>query len=260
MCDHPVGSDHVDSRDNGWHLKICAQCSFVYLQDPPNYEAFVHDFAWEKTYKSESQRRKSDEPVLNAWSRFSKFVRHRIFKRNKLLALIRRFVSSGRILDVGCGSGTQNSHWIEKRYEPWGVEISAVLARRAGEFFSRHGGQCIQADAVSAMSGMPNDFFDGILMMSYLEHELNPRGVCKAAFGSLKQGCHLIIKVPNHACWNRYARGKKWCGYRFPDHVNYFTPSSLINLLEETGFSIVKFEWSDRFPTSDNMWVVARKP
>ena len=260
MCDHPGGIDHADSRDNGWHLKTCAQCDFVYLQDPPDYAAFVHDFAWENTFAVEAERRKSSEPVLNAWSRFTKFIRHRIFKRNKQIRLIRDFIGSGRVLDVGCGGGVQNAHWIDKQYEPWGVEISAGLAKVASEFFARHGGQCLQNDAVSAMSGMPDNFFDGILMMSYLEHELNPSGVCKSAFGCLKQGGHLIIKVPNHACWNRYVRGEKWCGYRFPDHVNYFTPASLSKLLKDTGFSIVKFGWNDRFPTSDNMWLIAQKP
>ena len=76
----------------------------------------------------------------------------------------------------------------------------------------------------------------------------------------LRSGAHLIIKVPNYVCLNRVIMGKKWCGFRYPDHVNYWTPKTLIKIISDTGFQIVRFNIRDRFPTSDNMWLVARKP
>ncbi len=259
LCGHDSGAELLNSRSNGWHLKVCEQCRFVYLQNPPDYAAFVQDFAWEKTYTAEKQRRFTEEPVLSRLSQLGKYARHRIFKRNKIAGLLRRFVSSGRILDVGCGAGQNFERKLGPQYEPWGVEISKVLAAKANELFARRGGSCIQSDARSGMSAMPDGFFDAITMLSYLEHEINPRDVCEAAYRCLRQGGHLIVKVPNHGCWNRYLRGAKWCGYRFPDHVNYFTPTSLSRVLKDAGFSIVKFDWIDRLPISDNMWVVARK-
>jgi hypothetical protein len=54
--------------------------------------------------------------------------------------------------------------------------------------------------------------------------------------------------------------GQKWCGFRYPDHVNYWTPKTLNKIIKETGFEIVRFNFGDRFPTSDNMWLIARKP
>lgn len=68
----------------------------------------------------------------------------------------------------------------------------------------------------------------------------------------------MILKLPNYASWNRMIRGKRWCGYRFPDHVNYFTPRALRRILELNGFEVAWFRWRDRLPTSDNMWCVAR--
>ena len=67
------------------------------------------------------------------------------------------------------------------------------------------------------------------------------------------------MKLPNFSSWLRVARGAAWSGYRFPDHVNYFTPASLARLLMETGFKVVRFGIPDRLPTSDSMWCVARK-
>jgi hypothetical protein len=66
--------------------------------------------------------------------------------------------------------------------------------------------------------------------------------------------------VPNYGYLNRIVMGQKWGGFRYPDHVNYWTPETLIKIIRDTGFQIVRFKIWDRFPTSDNMWLVARKP
>ena len=69
----------------------------------------------------------------------------------------------------------------------------------------------------------------------------------------------MIVKVPNYASFNRRIRGRRWCGYRFPEHVNYFTPDTLTAMLEQCGFAIERCNLSDRFPLNDNLWVIARK-
>jgi SAM-dependent methyltransferase len=259
LCSQTAGNNHPDMRNDKWELKVCSNCKFVYLANPPDYEAFVDVFAWEKTYLAEKQRRHSEEPILTLWRPISNFVRYKLLRRKKIVSMLKRFSQSGRILDLGCGSGHQLDGLIGKPHEPWGIEISRALAEKANQLFSLRGGRCIQSDALNGMASMPDEFFDCIIMHSYLEHEIKPREVCDAAFCCLKPGGHVIIKVPNHASWNRQLRKKKWCGYRFPDHVNYFTPCSLVGLLEDSGFTIVKFNWLDRMPTSDNMWIVAKK-
>jgi SAM-dependent methyltransferase len=260
ICNHSESFDHADNKTALWHLKTCRQCGFVFLQDPPNYDALIHDFAWEKTYQTELKRRTAAEPVLSRISQITHFLRHRVFKRNKLARMVRKHIPSGRVLDVGCGSGGQLTRWFNRDYEPWGIEISAFLADKANALFTQYGGQCIHKDAVGGLMSTPDKFFDGIIMMSYLEHEIDARGVCEASFRSLRPGGRLIIKVPNHASWNRRIRNEKWCGYRFPDHVNYFTPHSLSVLIKEIGFEIIQFNLNDRMPTSDNMWMIAQRP
>ncbi len=260
ICLHGEGLDHVDSPSSMWQLKTCGKCEFVYLQNPPVYAGLEQEFAWEKTYSTEKQRRSVNEPILNRVSKLVKFFRHRIFKRNKIAYLLKDFLPSGRVLDVGCGSGRQAETIFGREYEPWGIEISKALATCANEIFSRRGGKCIQGDAITGMSNISPEFFDGVVMLSYLEHELNPHEVCGAAFRCMRRGGFLFVKVPNYDSWNRHLRAGKWCGYRFPDHVNYFTPESLLTLINDAGFSIAKFNWFDRLPISDNMWLVARKP
>jgi len=254
-----VPADPVYSRDD-WLVKHCAGCGFVYLENPPYYEALASDFAWEKTSKLERERRRADEPVLDWLSQGARWFRRRVLKRNKLVTLTDRFVSKGRLLDVGCGKGTQLINLLDDRFQPYGIEISTALAAHADAVFEPLGGHCACNNAIDGLREFGPDLFDGILMKSYLEHEVSPRPVCEGALRALKPGGVLIVKVPNFASWNRYVRRERWCGLRYPDHVNYFTPRQLLGLMREVGFEIVRFNFFDKVPTSDNMWLVARKP
>ena len=70
----------------------------------------------------------------------------------------------------------------------------------------------------------------------------------------------IVIKVPNYASINRSVRGPKWAGFRWPDHVNYFTPSTLRKMADKAGFGIRRMGLADRFPLSDSMYAVLSKP
>jgi hypothetical protein len=74
----------------------------------------------------------------------------------------------------------------------------------------------------------------------------------------LSQDGLVVLKVPNFACVNRLLRGGRWCGFRYPDHVNYFTPTTLRRLALESGFEVSQ-GFLDCLPTSDTMYAVLRK-
>jgi len=96
-------------------------------------------------------------------------------------------------------------------------------------------------------------------MSSFLEHECRPLSLLKQLHPILKSKGVIILKVPNFACWNRIIRGRKWCGFRYPDHVNYFTPRTLRRLAQEAGFTVSRQNYLDKFPLSDNMYAVLTK-
>jgi hypothetical protein len=52
--------------------------------------------------------------------------------------------------------------------------------------------------------------------------------------------------------------GAKWCGFRFPDHVNYFSGRSLRALAESVGFRYVRTNWLS--PFDDNIIAVLKRP
>lgn len=52
--------------------------------------------------------------------------------------------------------------------------------------------------------------------------------------------------------------GAKWCGFRFPDHVNYFSSRSLRSLAEGVGLAYVRTNWLSL--RDDNIIAVLRRP
>jgi len=69
----------------------------------------------------------------------------------------------------------------------------------------------------------------------------------------------VIIKVSNFDCWNRHLQGAGWPGFRFPDHVNYFTAATIRRIVARADLRVARFNQLDHLPSSDNLWIVARK-
>jgi len=243
-----------------WILKGCSGCAFVYLENPPGYEALVSEFAWERNHGDRSERMREEFPLSYHLARvWKKFRRWAIRKPNKLANRIATSFPAGPVVDIGCGSGDYLAG-LPDVYEPCGVEISEELARRARERLAERGGRIFAMSAIEGLAAVPEGTVSGIIMRSFLEHEQQPAELLARAWAALRPGGATIIKVPNYASVNRRVMGPRWCGFRFPGHVNYFTPQSLREMVEATGFRVERFGLFDRFYLSDNMWMVASKP
>lgn len=246
-----------------WELVRCCRCKFVFLRNPPCYETLASDFSWDTTYEEEKRLRRSRQSLLEQRIRqiliFIKKTWHRLFRRNKLCSIVyATLLSEGTCVDLGSDTG-YNAIILPDYITPVGIEISSDLAQKSKGRFESRGGKVINAPALQGLMSLPSNSFAGALAISYLEHESCPRAVLSELHRVLQPMAPLIIKVPNYGCWIRFARGKRWSGYRFPDHVNYFTPESLTRILCDSGYAIRRFGFADRCPTSDNMWCVAIK-
>jgi SAM-dependent methyltransferase len=234
-----------------WPVVACNACGFVYLGRVPDYEDLSETYAWEKQAAEEKQRRKK-----NKLARFDALTRFRL-KFGKLVDRARHTRAvpvSGRVLEIGCGPATR----IPDGPTPYGIEISKALAERARPVFESRGGAVYHEPATTGIEHFEENFFDSILMRSYLEHEAQPRLILERAFRRLKPGGTILLRSPNYNSANRFIRGSEWCGFRFPDHVNYFTPRSLKALAESVGYEFRWMNWMSLF--DDNLIVELKKP
>jgi len=279
LLERPASAKTLDFAPAPWILKQCEESGFVFLENPPPYEAFEEEFAWEVSWKTEAATRKQAEPVFYAASTIMKKFRHQVLKRNKVLSLClplvaqssRQHVGPVNILDVGCGGGSFFPEFfarlgtdIRARCVPYGIEISKELARIASENLALcgeiGGGKCVHNSALDGLAEYSADFFDLIVMSSFLEHEINPLPVLRRCYERLRPGGNVVVKVPNYACLNRVIRGRRWCGFRWPDHVNYFTPRTLTAMGAQAGLQVARMSFLDKHPLSDSMYVIFHKP
>lgn len=271
LCQHDNADTAASRWSRGeWIVKICSSCAFPYLENAPVYERLKDEFAWQKTSVKVTAARKTAAPMRSAVSREIKQLKRQVFKRRKIRDLVVGSFSGtklcGHLIDVGCGTGSAlQKIAIELRqagYEitPIGIEISAQLAASAHKKCHKLKGRCLHSDSLSGFETLPANSVACVIMSSYLEHEVQPHEVLAAALRAMQPGASCIVKVPNYNCINRSVVGANWCGFRYPDHVNYFTPASLRKIAEDEGFEIARQNVFDHFPLSDNMYAVLRKP
>ncbi|RMF35851.1 MAG: class I SAM-dependent methyltransferase [Alphaproteobacteria bacterium] len=220
------------SRD-GWQIGRCRGCGFVYLTNPPASEALEEEYAWESSFAEEAGRRLKAAPALYGLD-YATRLRTRLFRRDEMAKYRRWFGDGGAVLDIGCGDGSR----LAAPFTPCGIEISRRLAAEADARMRALGGYCLQGATLEVIGRFPEAHFDGIVMRSYLEHEPQALPVLEGAHRVLKPGGAIYVKVPNFGSVNRRLIGRNWCGFRHPDHVNYFTLDSLREIARRAGLRL----------------------
>ena len=272
ILDLPTSVDTTTFGRDSWTVVRCRKTGFVFLANPPDYKKLETEFAWERISVMERNRRDAEEPVVSHISALARSAATFMFpSRNKVvslaLQLLRRNKSSETlsVLDIGCGPGKfleevyKRCERIGRRTELVGIEVSPQIANLCRERLGPLGGRVICANAMDGTARLNPQSIHLSIMASFLEHDYQPLRLLKQLRDSLVPGGMIVLKVPNYACWNRIARGRRWCGFRFPDHVNYFTPDTLRRLATEAGFTVYRQTWLDKFPLNDNMYAVLKK-
>ena len=257
LCEHDNAAQPASRYSHDiWEVKNCSRCGFVYIEKAPDYEALFSNMAWERTTKVEEQRRAVIRPFSYKFSKRTRWRLH-ILPRKKMHLLVEAHARPGNLIDLGCGDGGAMAK-LNADFVPFGVEISKNLAASANEVFGARGGRAINAPSLEGLKEFPDAFFSAATLRSYLEHEMKPAPVLRELHRTLAPGAVAIVKVPNYGSLNRMVTGRKWCGFRYPDHPNYFTPGTLRAMAEGCGYR-VWFGLTFRLPTSDNMYAVLTK-
>jgi SAM-dependent methyltransferase len=229
-----------------WRIGRCSACGFVYLLNPPDHHRLEDEFAWEKTFAAETVRRKEARPVVAAVDESTRW-RLRLFSRDRQ-ALYRRIFAPGRVLNVGCGANVG----LPRPFIPYGIEISRELHARAVPAFRARGGEVVFGPAAILIDQFPAGYFSGVVLSSVLEHETEARKLLKGVARVLADSGVAYVRVPNFASLNRRVMGAAWCGFRYPDHVNYFTPESLRRMAAECGLGL-RLLTPMTLPVNDNI-------
>jgi len=131
---------------------------------------------------------------------------------------IKRFVSEGRILDVGTASGFFLEVALAAGFEAYGVELSQYSGQLATDKFGEdriHIGTLETAPFGSEM-------FDVIAMSDLIEHVAEPLETLRIATRLLRPGGVILIMTPNASSLSHFLMGRNWTHYKV-EHLTYFS-------------------------------------
>ena len=213
-------------------LLKCSDCGFIFMRKIPTnaeLESYYSVYAYENEKEMSEPTRVSLESLVKGSD---------LYRQNN------------RILDVGCGEG-----WIlevakKNGWDVYGTEYSA----RAIEICEAKGIKMYKG--VLKPEEMQANEFDVIVSSETIEHINNPRedfsNICKL----LRKGGLLYVTTPNFNSYLRYLLKEKYNIIKYPEHLSYYTKTTLNTLLTSCGFKKVKLLTTGisltRFQTSIN--------
>jgi len=211
----------------------CKKCGFVFTDKIMHVHNFVYGEDYFKIDNPETGKRgyrsyENDKP-------------HHLYYFEKKIKLINKFISRGKILDVGCALGFFLEEANKAGFNPYGLDVSEYAVKYALKKFPSK----VFCKALED-SNFKNGSFNVITFFQTIEHLEDPLKTLMSANKLLSRGGILVIACPNHDSILRKIMGRHWFEYKPEEHLNYFDKRSLNSLLGKTGFKLICME-SDMF-------------
>lgn len=206
----------------GGFYNRCLDCGVETRISSPDSNIEIDFESSQKTCYTESDQLES--PTLS------------IIQRNaaqERMKLIKKFLVSGQILEIGPGGGEFMLEAMEAGMEVVGVEHSPIATQRLRDIL----GLSVECGAFEDFNF--EDKFDAIVNMHVIEHVIDPALHLRNARRALKKNGLLFLGTPNLNSWSRAVAGKKWQGYT-PAHQHLFGFESMRKLLEDD-WEIINF-------------------
>lgn len=213
-----------------FELFLCEDCGFVFTQGVPS-GADMDKYYESKEYISHSDTRKG---VVNA-------IYHRVrrYMLNKKVRLVMKesHRPSGRLLDIGTGTG-YFAHAMKRRgWEVEAVEKSAEARAFAKEKFG------LEVKSEAAFEEFGEDSQDVITLWHVMEHLENLNEIWSVFDKLLTAKGILIVAVPNQVSFDAKKYAAHWAAYDVPRHIWHFTPVTMQKLASKHGFIM-----AERYP------------
>jgi 2-polyprenyl-3-methyl-5-hydroxy-6-metoxy-1,4-benzoquinol methylase len=209
-----------------WQIRRCRDCGFGWTLPHSKPESFSRHYP--DGYYGETE--KTIEEFLSG-----KLARTRSWRGEMgKVRLVGKYISGGRILDVGCGEGKflwalDGRRWSRTGVEPSKKTLDLVKSRLQGLRL---------IPGTIGSHDLDPESFDAITFWHVLEHIPDTPSVLRRAASLLRPGGWIFISLPNFDSLQAKIFRKYWYHLDVPRHIYHFSKSSLDLLLEQVHFSI----------------------
>ena len=150
-----------------------------------------------------------------------------------------KYVSGGKALDVGCGTGNYLNILKEFGWDVYGIELS----EKAADIGRNKFGLNIKTGTLLDHN-FPDNYFHFISMNHVLEHLHNPVDVLSEAKRILHPDGMIAIRTPNINSFGYKRFGKNWLAIDTPRHLIIYSKQGITKLAGKTGLKLERFSIS----------------
>jgi SAM-dependent methyltransferase len=155
-------------------------------------------------------------------------------------------LSTGQLLDVGCGTGAFLHTMQQNGWQISGIEPDVATRVRAATLYH------IQPAEPEQLFLYPNGQFNVITLWHVLEHVHDLHGYLHQLKKLLQKEGKLFIAVPNYTSADANIYGAHWAAYDVPRHLYHFSPAGMRSLMAACGMKVEAIQpmWFDSFYVS----------
>lgn len=216
--------DNTVSRET-FNIVQCESCGFKFTNPRPS-ENEIGGY-----YKSENYISHSNTKVGFINSTYQLVRKYTLLKK---LQLISRFYKTGKILDIGCGTGEFLQTCKSAGWETMGIEPDPDARRMSTEKF------VLDVRTEEELGNLTDGSIDIITMWHVLEHvpRLNERVAELKRL--IKSNGVIMIAVPNSNSLDASKYKENWAAYDLPRHLYHFTPEDIERLFKNHGLNVFR--------------------
>ncbi len=204
----------------GFDLVVCADCGAGYADDVPGQEAFDRYYAEMSKYEYSDRAGVQTETDLSRFREVADLVAPHLKKDD-------------RLLDIGCATGGLLAEFKRRGFASlFGVDPSAACAKLTEKLY----GIPARALSISTLNQL-NKPADVAFLTGVLEHVRDVDASLDSVKSCLSEGGHIYFEVPDATRYDHHFSAP--FQLLSMEHVNYFSPTSLNNLMARHGFSVV---------------------
>ena len=212
-----------DYTNEKFVINICNECGLGQTEVNSNFDVSKY---YPSVYYGENRKRFSWFVELLV-QKFRSFRVH--FIQKQLSIKIKKI----KVLDIGCGRGTELQALNTIGWECYGTEHSIDDLNHLTEK-----GITIFNEELLNNCKFLNGKFNVITLWHVLEHVINPNDLFLEIHRILAKRGILIIEVPNFGSLQAKINRSKWIYTETPRHLYHYTIQSLTKLIQDKSFKI----------------------